>query len=178
MSAVTYSGNTAFIFLYLAIFGTFLAGTAFFKKSKLAPEKYSRKISNAIKFFLYGSMIYGLSSGVVQIVKETTNRPRPYEIHQVRPTQALKNTTAGEERESFPSGHSAGAFMIVTILVRRFGKRMIAFYGWALLVAVSRVYLGAHFPSDVLIGGLIGGLMAMFVTAKIPKVFNLNSIEE
>ena len=62
---------------------------------------------------------------------------------------------------SFPSGHSAAAFGGATLLRRHVPKRYWpALYGVAGLTAFSRVYMGAHYPGDVLIGAVSGTLLA------------------
>ena len=171
MSWITYSANSTFIFLYLLVFSVIVGITYHTKYIRFTPGNRFRSLRKIVKFMLYSSMIYGVTSGVTQILKEMTQRPRPYEVHQVRMTVALKKTTAGEEKESFPSGHAAGAFMMAAIIRRRFGKKMQFVYGWAVLVALSRVYIGAHYPSDVIVGGFLGWLMAILVIWKLPKVF-------
>ena len=163
MSWITYSGNTSFIFFYLIVVSVMIGIIYRLKHIRFTPGNHLSPLKKAMRFMLYSSMIYGATSGVCQILKETTQRPRPYEIHQVRMTVALKKTTAGEEKESFPSGHAAGAFMMITIIGRRFGKKWIVLYSWAVLVALSRVYIGAHYPIDVIVGGFLGWLMANLI---------------
>lgn len=57
---------------------------------------------------------------------------------------------------SFPSGHSVTAFALAFVLSRAYPRYAFLFYGLASLVALSRVYLAKHFPSDVVAGAAIG----------------------
>jgi len=60
---------------------------------------------------------------------------------------------------SFPSGHTAGSFAAATALGLFYPRRRPAALGLAAGVGLSRVYLGHHFPSDVLAGGALGWLL-------------------
>jgi membrane-associated phospholipid phosphatase len=79
----------------------------------------------------------------VEVLKRTTFRPRPDGEH--------KRSNA-----SFPSSHAANAFAIAWVLARRWRRGALLFFLAATVVALSRVYLDRHFPSDVLVGAAIG----------------------
>ncbi|MBK9660137.1 MAG: phosphatase PAP2 family protein [Chitinophagaceae bacterium] len=90
--------------------------------------------------------------------------PRP---HEYEPTLiALKNAKNG----SFPSGHTAEAFATATSLTLMTHKWYVAVpaYTWATLVGQSRLYLGVHYPSDV-IGGAITGIGSAWLSYKLNK---------
>jgi undecaprenyl-diphosphatase len=80
-------------------------------------------------------------------------------VRRARPCDALRSVEARVrllDRFSFPSGHTAGAFLMATVVSSFFPVISMAIYAWAGLVGISRIYLGVHYPTDVLAGMVVG----------------------
>lgn len=88
------------------------------------------------------------------IIKKLVLRPRPYLV-----ISQLELLVAQESSTSFPSGHSASSFVCAYMLARLFGKKGAWAYLPAALIALSRIYVGVHYPSDVLAGIALGTLI-------------------
>ncbi|MDQ3111372.1 MAG: phosphatase PAP2 family protein [Bacteroidota bacterium] len=91
--------------------------------------------------------------GITLGLKYTVNRPRPFVTY---PDIIRKDSHAGPK--SFPSGHTSSAFAIATSVSLCYPKWYVIApaYVWAFTVGYSRMRLGVHYPTDVLIGALIG----------------------
>ncbi|WP_036247907.1 phosphatase PAP2 family protein [Methylobacter sp. BBA5.1] len=82
-----------------------------------------------------------------------------------RPAAALQNfrsVITPSDQFSFPSGHTSAAFMMATLIGYFFPVLMLPLYGWAAMVGFSRVVLGVHFPTDILVGVILGISTALF----------------
>ncbi len=89
------------------------------------------------------------------LIKFGIKRPRPFlAVHGARLLLEFKNSP------SFPSGHAAVAFAIALTAARFYPRRALWWLGWALLVSYTRVYVGEHYPLDVLGGALLGLVVA------------------
>ncbi len=93
------------------------------------------------------------------VLKNLINRPRPYET-----LAEVRRLIAAHPESSFPSGHAATAFGSAFVLVLR-EKNILGPLALttAILMAFSRLYVGMHYPLDVLAGSLVGILMASLV---------------
>lgn len=63
----------------------------------------------------------------------------------------------------FASSHSANAFGMAMFMFLLFRGRWRWMFAWAFVVAYSRIYLGVHYPGDILVGGLVGVLAAWLI---------------
>lgn len=70
----------------------------------------------------------------------------------------------------FPSGHTMSAFVLAHLLGSKFGKKPV-FYTLAGLVGISRVYLGVHYLSDVIVGGFLGVLVGKLAMSRHSTLF-------
>jgi undecaprenyl-diphosphatase len=80
-----------------------------------------------------------------------------------RPQDSFDNfqsLVVAADKFSFPSGHTAAAFLLATSLSLVYGGAFIGVFAWATAVAVSRVALGVHYPGDTLAGAVMGVAVA------------------
>jgi undecaprenyl-diphosphatase len=87
--------------------------------------------------------------------KAIVHRHRPFE------TQLGPRSSA----YSFPSGHTATSFACATVLAAFVPRLRIPFFVLATLIALSRIYNGMHYPTDVLAGAVLGVLTALLLLA-------------
>ena len=104
---------------------------------------------------------------IVDVIKNFVARPRPFLILE------NVNTVFIVSGYSFPSGHSTRVFLAAYILTKCFGKWRF-FYGIAVIVVLSRVYLGVHNPSDILAGAITGTVIAHILVKVAESIGKMN----
>jgi undecaprenyl-diphosphatase len=99
-------------------------------------------------------------------LKHLTDRPRPYVAHPEQ--EPLRRASLDL---SFPSGHAATSFAAAMVLARYVPPRVAPLlFVLAALVGWSRVYVGVHYPSDVLVGALLGVAVGLIVPRLLAAV--------
>lgn len=104
------------------------------------------------------------SSAITMVLKEMFQRPRPFIVF-----NEIKPLVEESALSSMPSGHATAAFAFAIVIGYYFPKTNKFMIGFAILMCFTRLYEFVHFPSDVVIGSLIGIVCAygsIFITKK------------
>jgi undecaprenyl-diphosphatase len=114
-----------------------------------------------------GLVSIAVTSAVVnQAAKRLSRRPRPQRAAEHKASA----TVTMPQSHSFPSGHAASAFAFATAVGSELPILTFPLHATAVLVAYSRVHNGVHYPSDVLVGGVIGSTLARLVTTAAERI--------
>jgi undecaprenyl-diphosphatase len=114
------------------------------------------------KIFGRLAILYAVQSAVLYGLKYLIQRPRPPILWTL--PSALSRGPGEILDPSFPSGHTLYAFMMATLLADWFPRWRFILYAVAGFVGWTRVYLGIHYPTDVIAGGILGyGLTKLFL---------------
>lgn len=104
------------------------------------------------------------------ILKPIFSRPRPFLVQEI---EILVPFPLGS---SFPSGHSASSMAVAFLLFRENASYKYPIMLLAILMSFSRLYVFVHYPSDVLVGMILGILIGEFVYRKGKFFINLLNI--
>lgn len=99
-----------------------------------------------------------ISNIAAQIVKRNVNRIRPFLM-----LDGLNIKKIGIDKYSFPSGHTTAAFAMAVMISLTFPAATLLCIFIAFVIGVSRMYLGVHYPSDVIAGIILGSLTSIII---------------
>lgn len=104
------------------------------------------------KVFLYTSILaYALELPVYIILKKLFKRQRPCDFF-----YNFQSHITPADKFSLPSGHTAAAFLMASLLTHFYPSVALIVYPWACMIGLSRVMLGVHYPSDIIAGAALG----------------------
>jgi len=129
---------------------------------------FIKKDSALIEKGIKASVAFALNAVVSTGMKHFVDRQRPFAAY---PTLFRARSETGPY--SFPSGHTSFAFTAATSLTLTCPKWYVAVpaYAWAAGAAWSRMQQGVHYPTDVLMGALVG-TASSFLSFKLEKLLN------
>lgn len=184
---ITKNGNVSGFIILLSLFAS-VSGYLYKKKF----GKVRQYFNFYLLFFLSLVTLGGLNSF---IIKEVFKESRPSdililsELEIIEPTQKFPDVNESILKEwlevesySFPSGHAIGSFfvamifsyLLIHLLTEPVNLIWLIAPLWALLVSISRVVIGIHYPVDVIVGAAIGiicGILFLYFS-KAYTIFN------
>lgn len=135
---------------------TFLGGATFTVLISTILMLFGKEEFKAVA--VKGSIALAVSFVIGFFLKKVWGRPRPYLV--------IPNTHISKKVWkdcSFPSGHTAAGFSLAVNYTLSYPQFILPLVMYGLLVGVSRIYLGQHYPTDILAGAILGALMATTV---------------
>ncbi len=185
------SHNPTWDFIWTLFTDKFLAIPFIGVLMLLVWKKSSFKTTLVIGFVLIGLLAF--TDIFASLIKNYFQRSRPCSVNaevtdQVRVVadSLFKGTMVDSNAEkcekfSFFSAHAAVSFAIATFLAHLLKKThrlvFVVIIAWAFLVSISRIYLGFHYPSDIVVGALVGSLFG-FVYFKAYQYIGQRKLKE
>lgn len=121
------------------------------------------------KKMVFWSLVASLVSrfGIASPLYYFFMRPRPFVDHQIN-----QLISYDAWRSSFPSGHASFLFALAAVIFFYNRKLGVWFLSAAVLISLARVYVGVHYPADILAGALVGLLVGWLVFFLVKKYSN------
>ncbi|PKP24273.1 MAG: phosphatase PAP2 family protein [Bacteroidetes bacterium HGW-Bacteroidetes-2] len=128
-------------------------------------------------------MIYFFGTIFISIVLMLTTK---YFVARIRPSSVpelaeIIRTLQKPNSYSFYSGHASSSFLIATfavLILRKYFRWVYVFFLFPILFTLSRIFVGVHFPSDLLVGAMIGTLLALLFYKRCKLSLERNSVKK
>lgn len=117
---------------------------------------------NKIRTFFTSALLGWLTLQIIiMVIKSIIKIPRPYLSLDITPLVLIPPTNS-----SFPSEHSALAFLIATLVFFQHNKWGIIYFAGALLVGIGRILANVHYPIDIIFGSILGITTGIIIKEK------------
>ena len=128
------------------------------------------KNDNVKRIVLLCALSLLIAGGIAVLLKNAVLEPRPF--------VSLSNVhllIAEDDPNSFPSGHTTSTFAVISVLMFKLRNKLwaVVLLFWGILIGFSRIYVGVHYPLDVLAGAIIGIVIAYLVYRYEDKIYDL-----
>ena len=143
-------------------------------------HKNKKKALLIIIFLIVGALI---TNQIGSVIKNFEFRKRPYitekhvnipdGINHIKKDANNNYKETKSSKKSFPSNHSANIFFISFFLSYVYSNKKKYFITLAILVAISRVYIGAHYPIDIISGAILG-IIVNYIIMKLLNKLGIN----
>ena len=110
-------------------------------------------LRNGMTTFRQLVLAFALELTAYKVLKMRVSRVRPFVA-----LPAVAMLIALPDEFSFPSGHTAAAFLVATVVGFSCAALFFPLLALAMLIGISRVYLGVHYPTDVVAGAVLGSV--------------------
>jgi len=122
---------------------------------------YLRENPKLMKAAVLSLIALAISGLAVQTIKHVIGRPRPRLVE-----QGIVNwgPSLQSGHDSLPSGHALSSFAMAAVLSSFYPAGQWIWYSLAVLVAFTRIYIDAHFTSDVFVGAVLGVLIGLWAS--------------
>ena len=158
-SRVTVLGNSAPYLIFFGILPLFL-----FPASRMDWwRQWHGRLRQAVWISLFLFLAIALSGLLVVFLKIIFGRYRPVMLFESGKYGFTFFQLTQARKLSFPSGHTDTIFAFMTALSLLIPRHRIPFFCLAIVVAASRVLIGAHYPSDVVMGGYLGIVTTLYL---------------
>ena len=123
---------------------------------------YKERPYRFIFTILFVALAVGLSDPISVLIKNLVERPRPSHDPEISNLVHIVNNYRGGTY-GFVSSHAANFFAVACFLSNQFKhfRWSVFLFFWATLIVYSRVYLGVHYPMDIICGATLGALVGI-----------------